>query len=88
MIPVLSEFLQQFFALSSHSNTGGELMPRETRHTVFFTPLYPCRTEEEAEYCRDLTKPRKVLCKTEWKHSQKAVRWIHLGSAQEKGTAF
>ena len=61
---------------------------RETTHTVFFTPLYPCRTEEEAEYCRDLTKPRKVLCKTEWKHSQKAACWIHLGSAQEKGTAF
>ena len=47
---------------------------RETRHTVFFTPL-PKMT-------------RKVHYKTGWKYSQDAVYWIHLGRAQEKGTAF
>ena len=56
---------------------------RETRHTVFFTPLDPWSAEEgEEEYCRDLTRPRKVHYKTRWKHRQNAVYWIHLGRAQ------
>ena len=38
--------------------TGGR-EGRETRHTVFFTPLDPWCTEEQEEYCDDLTKPRK-----------------------------
>ena len=57
---------------------------RETRHTMFFTPLNPWCTEEDC----DLTKPRKVHYKTGWKHSQNAAHWIHLGRAQEKGIAF
>ena len=61
---------------------------RETRHTVFFTPLNPWSTDDEEEYCGDLTKPRKVRHKTWWKHSLKAASWIPLGRAQEKGIAF
>ena len=55
---------------------------------MFFTPLYPRGTEIEEEFHADLTKPRNVLCKTEWKHAQDAVYCIHFGRAQEKGTAF
>ena len=69
-------------------STRGGREGRVTRHTVFFTPLNPWRTEEEEEYCRDLAKPRKVHHKTGWKHCHNAVYWIRLGDAQEKGMAF
>ena len=36
------------------------------------------------EYCEDLTKPRKVHCKTGWEHSQSAVYWIDLGMDRRK----
>ena len=61
---------------------------RESRHTVFFTPLNPCGDEIEESFHGDLTKPRKVHYKTGWEHSQDAVCWTHLGRAQEKGIAF
>ena len=67
---------------------AGGRQGRETRRTVFFTPLNPRGTEEEQEYCDDLTKARKVYYKTGWKHSENAVYWIHLGRAQERGIAF
>ena len=41
--------------------------------------------KEEEEYCRDLTKPRKVHFKTGWKHFQNAVYWIHLGRTKSHG---
>ena len=42
----------------------------------------------EEEFDGDLSKPRKVHCKSKWKHSQGAVYWIHLAKAQEKGLTF
>ena len=77
------------FNLTSVSNAGpiaGGREGRETRHTVFFTPLNPWSSEEE--YCGDPTRPRKVHCKTGWKHSKNAVYCIHLGRAQKNGIAF
>ena len=59
---------------------------RETRLIAFFTPVDARSTEEE--YCRDLSRPRKVDCKTRCKHSQNAVDWIHLRRAQQKGISF
>ena len=60
---------------------------RRTRRS--FTPLDPWCVEEEKEYCRDLTRPRKVHHKTGWKHSQNAVYSIHLWeSARERHTVF
>ena len=51
-------------------------------------PRYTEEEEGKEEYCRDLTKSRKVQYKTGWEHSQDAVYWIHLGWPQEKGMAF
>ena len=48
----------------------------------------PKQPTEEGEYCDDHTKPRKVHYKPVWNPCQDAVYWIHLGRAQEKGTAF
>ena len=51
------------FNLTSTLSAGliaGGREGRETRHTVFFTPLDPRCTAEEEEDCHDLTKPRKV----------------------------
>ena len=67
---------------------GGGREGRETRHTVFFTPLNPRRDEIEEVFKGDLTKPRKVHCNTSWTQAQNAVYWIHLGKAQEKGMSF
>ena len=59
---------------------------REGRQTVFFTPLDPYAIEETIQ--GDMSKPRKVHCKTEWTHTQNAVCWIHLARAQEKGIPY
>ena len=42
----------------------------------------------EEEFDGDLSKPRKVHCKSKWKHTQDAVNWIHMAKAQEKGLTF
>ena len=79
------------FTLTSILKAGliaGGREGRETRHTVFFTPLNPWRDEIEEEFYGDLTKPRKVHFKAGWKHSQNAVDWVRLGKAQEKGISF
>ena len=60
-------------------HVAGARQGRETRRT---------HGVPKKKYCDDLTKPRKVHCKAGWKHFQNAVYWIHLGRAQEKGTAF
>ena len=60
----------------------------EGRQTVFFTPLDPWRDATEEEYSDDLSKPRKLHCKSKWKFSHGAVNWIHLARAQEKGLQF
>ena len=55
------------------------------RATVFFTPLDPFGDDTEEEFNDDLSKPRKVHYKSEWKVSQDKVNWINLRKAQEKG---
>ena len=79
------------FNLTSIVNAGliaGGREGLETRHTVFFIPLDPWCIEEEEEYRRDLTRPRKVHYKTSQKHSQNDAYWTHLGRAHEKSIAF
>ena len=61
---------------------------REGRQTVFFTPLDPWRDETEETFQGDLSKPREVHHKTEWKRAQDAVYWIHLAKALEKSITF
>ena len=48
----------------------------------------PCGDEVEEKFEGGLSKPRKVHFKTKWKLSQKAVYWIPLARAQEKGLQF
>ena len=55
---------------------------------MFFTPSDPWRDVSEEEFDGDLSKPRKVHCKSKWKHTQDAVNWIHMAKAQEKGLTF
>ena len=62
-----------------------ERKPRRATDTVFFTPLDPWRDEIEEEFLGDLSKPRQVHLKTQWKHAQDAVYCIHLAKAREKG---
>ena len=57
------------------------------RQTVFFT-AFSLMTDFEEEKYHDVTKPRKVQCKTKWKVFQDAVCWINLRNHQDKGLAF
>ena len=59
---------------------------RETRHKVFFTPLNPWSTEEEEVVI--LRNPDKLSAKQDRSTLKNAAYWIHLGRAQEKGTAL
>ena len=65
-----------------------EKKSKEGRQTVFFTPKDPWGDETEEEFDGDLTKPRKVHYKNNWKYSQDAVYWIHLAKALEMVLKF
>ena len=58
--------------------------PRGTRNCVLHT-LDPWRNDIEEQCCGEMSKPRKVHYKIEWKHTQDAVYWTHLARTQEKG---
>ena len=60
---------------------------KDGRQTVFFTAFNPMTDFQEEEY-HDVTKPRKVQCKTKWKVFQDAEKWISLRNAQDQGLAF
>ena len=45
-------------------------------------------TDSQEEAYRDVSKPRKVQCRTKWKMFQNALNWINLRNAQDKGLAF
>ena len=55
--------------------------------TVFFTSRDPFGDETE-EFNSDLSRPRKVHYRSEWKHHLDAVHWIHLARARDKGLQF
>ena len=61
---------------------AGRKESREGRQTVGFTHLDPWRNEIEEQFQGDMSKPRRVHCKTEWKRVQDAMYWIHLAGAQ------
>ena len=52
------------------------------------TPLDPWSTEEEEEYCRDPTRPRKVHCKTGWKPLKMLFIGSTLGEHKRKAPRF
>ena len=73
-------------------------IPVSPRMLTLFELNLRCRThrwwegtQRRASNCSSLhqmageTSPRKVHCKSKWKHSQDAVYLIHLAKAQEKG---
>ena len=45
-------------------------------------------SDEPGEEYPDLSKLRKVHCKSKWKIIQEAICWINLSKAQEKGLKF
>ena len=60
----------------------------EGKQTVFFTAVDPMSDSHEEEH-RDVSKPRKVQYKTQWKVFQEAaIFWMNLRNAQDKGLEF
>ena len=68
-------------------NTSQESEKVAKSDIMFFTPLDPWCTEEE-EYCYDLTRPRKVHDKTEWKHPLKTLLTGFILGKHERKTTF
>ena len=57
---------------------------KEGRRTVFFTAVHPM-SEPQEDVHHDVTGPREVLHRTQWKVYQNAACWINLKSAQDRG---
>ena len=67
---------------------AGEKDAATERHTVFFTAVDPMNAHLHVQREFDLTKPRVVIYKENWKVHQNSVYRVNLKLAQRKGLTF
>ena len=80
-------------AINLHSITNSGLIPggqnsSRDGQTVLFTAVNPMHKNHKDPTERDLTKPRLVSYKQQWKVHQGTVYWVDIQLAQRKGLKF